>query len=55
MTPETLAKLLTPAGTAALAAAAALRPTETTFPAALDRLGKRFDADIARAALDQQL
>ena len=55
MTLETLQQLLTPAGTAAMAAAADLKPTDVSYPAAFDRLRKRFPAELARAALDQTL
>ena len=55
MTLETLQQLLAPTGTDALAAAADLKPTDVSYPAAYDRLRKRFPADVARAALDQTL
>ena len=55
MTLETLHRLLTPAGSDALAAAADLRPTDVSYPAAFDRLRKRYPADLARASLDQTL
>ena len=55
MTPESLHQLLTPTGTAALAAAVDLKPTDVSYPAAFDRLRKRFPAELARAALDQVL
>jgi SAM-dependent methyltransferase len=44
--------LLTPAGQAALAAAAALSPTEETFLAHLQRLDKHYPAPLAKAALE---
>ena len=55
MTLETLQQLLTPTGTDALAAAADLKPTDVNYPAAYDRLRKRFPVELARAALDQTL
>ncbi len=55
MTLESLHALLTPTGTAALTAAADLKPTDVSYPAAFDRLRKRFPAELARAALDQTL
>ncbi len=55
MTLETLQQLLTPVGASALADAAQLQPTDVSYPAAFDRLRKRFPAELARAALDQTL
>ncbi len=49
---DTLDALLSPAGGEILAAAAALAPTDATYPACFDRLAKRFPAPLARAALD---
>jgi SAM-dependent methyltransferase len=51
----TFDRLLTPEGTSALAAAAALHPTEARYPACVDRLQKHFSAGLARAALDTVL
>ena len=48
----TLEKLLSLEGRAALAAGTALQPTDTRYPACVDRLRKRFPDDLARAALD---
>jgi hypothetical protein len=51
----TLELLLSPTGTAALAAAADLGPTLENFPALVDRLRKQFPDALARAALDTVL
>jgi hypothetical protein len=48
----TFARLRTPAGQAALDAAAAEDPTEAAFLAGFRRLAKRFPPDLARAALE---
>jgi SAM-dependent methyltransferase len=48
----TLDTLLTPAGAAALAAAADLSPTDASYPPCFDRLAKRFPPPLTRAALD---
>jgi hypothetical protein len=48
-------RLLTPAGQAALAAAAELAPTEARFLACLTRLQKQVDAPLAKAALETVL
>ncbi len=48
----TFDQLVSPAGRAALAAAAELRPTEARYPACFDRLRKLFPPELARAALD---
>jgi hypothetical protein len=45
-------QLGSPNGTAALAAAAALGPTEPTFLACYERMRKHFPADLAKAALE---
>ncbi len=52
---DTFRDLLAPTGRAALAAAAALDPTEAAYPRLFDRLAKRFPAPLARAALDTVL
>ncbi len=49
---STFQALLRPAGQAALAAAAGLAPTEETFLAHLQRLGKAYPAELAKAALE---
>src|SRR5205823_1490925 len=51
----TFRQLLTDEGRAALAAATDLTPTAATTLAALDRLRKRFDPDLARAAVETVL
>jgi hypothetical protein len=51
----TFHRLLTAEGRSALAAAAALTPTESTVLACLDRLRKTMDADLARAAVETVL
>jgi hypothetical protein len=51
----TFAALLTPAGQAAVAEAAALDPREESFLRNFNRLAKRFPADLARAALETAL
>ncbi|MGL6097566.1 MAG: class I SAM-dependent methyltransferase [Fimbriiglobus sp.] len=48
----TLEMLLSPVGTAALAAATELAPTDAKYPACLDRLRKQFPDAVGRAALD---
>lgn len=55
MTPETVALLRSPLGRAALAAAIARAPAESSRLAALDGLRKQFPPDLAAAALDQVL
>lgn len=50
-----LNELLSPVGVAALGAAGELQPAEAKYPAALDRLRKRFPEPLARAALDTVL
>lgn len=52
---ETLHRLLSPDGQAALAAATELQPTETKYPACFDRLRKHWPGELARAALDMVL
>jgi SAM-dependent methyltransferase len=52
MTAADLDALLMPAGAALLSAAAELHPTPATYPAAADRLAKRFPGLPVRAALD---
>ncbi len=47
--------LFTPAGEAALAAAAALGPTEESFLACLTKLQKQYPADLAKAALETSI
>lgn len=47
-----LDQLCSPSGVAALAAAAALRPTEATFLAGFDRLRKAFPPVVCKAALE---
>jgi SAM-dependent methyltransferase len=51
----TLDELLSPAGQEALAAAAALDPAIEKYPAHLDRLGRTWSRNLARAALDTVL
>jgi SAM-dependent methyltransferase len=51
----TFHRLVTPDGRSALAAAAALAPTESTVLTCLDRLRKSFDPDLARAAVETVL
>lgn len=48
----TFDRLLTAEGSSALATAAELRPTTTSYPACADRLAKHFPVALARAALD---
>lgn len=48
----TFRELLTPAGAAALAAAAALAPTEAGFLACFDSVRKRHPAELAKAAVE---
>jgi SAM-dependent methyltransferase len=55
MDTDSLRALLTPAGQAALAEAAALGPSEATFLRHLARLEKRHPAGLARAALETAL
>jgi SAM-dependent methyltransferase len=55
VTPETVASLRSPQGRAALAAAAALAPTESSRLAALDGLRRHFPPGLAAAALEQAL
>jgi hypothetical protein len=55
MTPETFAELLTPTGINALTSATELAPTETSYPAVLDRLRKHYPDALCRMALDQVL
>ncbi len=52
MTLTSFEALLTPHGQTALAAATDLAPTEAGFLACFDKLGKRFDADLAKAAIE---
>jgi SAM-dependent methyltransferase len=51
----TFAALLTPAGQAAVAEAAALAPREESFLRNFNQLAKRFPADLTRAALETAL
>jgi hypothetical protein len=53
MTLEDLHLLQSPNGTAALAAAMAVQPTDATFLTAFERLRKSFDAGLAKAAIAQ--
>src|SRR5437868_4030805 len=52
MTLDTFTELLTPRGQTALGRAHDLAPTEATFLASFDKLRKRFDADLAKAAVE---
>jgi len=52
MTLPTFEELLTPHGQAALDAATLLAPTDATFLAAFDKLRRRFDPDLAKAAIE---
>ncbi|MCS6909749.1 MAG: hypothetical protein NZM11_04165 [Anaerolineales bacterium] len=52
---ETFDNLLTSTGQAAIAAAAALQPTEETFLRKLTQLRKHYDAALAKAALETVL
>jgi SAM-dependent methyltransferase len=52
---DTFHELLTPAGQAALADAAALAPTEPAFLAAFEKLRKSYPAPLAKAALETVL
>lgn len=52
---EVFARLLTPAGQAALEAAAGLNPSEAAFLTCLSRLQKQTDPPLARAALETVL
>ncbi len=49
---ETFRRLLTPAGQEALGAAQALQPREEDFLRDFQALSRRYDADLARAALE---
>ncbi|CAN5117991.1 methyltransferase domain-containing protein [soil metagenome] len=55
MTLEQFQALLTSTGIAALAAATALSPTEATFLKCFEKLHKRFDSELAKAALETVL
>src|SRR5215208_4993344 len=52
---DTFQHLLTPAGQAALADAAALAPTQAGYLAAFSRLRKRHPPELAKAALETVL
>lgn len=55
MTPAGFAALQSEPGRAALAAAAALQPGEADFLRAYDRLRKRFEPDLAKAAVEMAI
>jgi hypothetical protein len=52
---DTFRELLSPRGQSALAAAAALAPTDAGYLRAFDRLNKRTPAELAKAALETVL